>query len=355
MFDEALLNHTLLTLEEEIALAHRIQAGDENALDELVRHNLRLVHKIAHRYYTSDPATTYDDLMQEGLRGLLRAAQKYDPQRGFRFSTYATHWVRQYVRRSALTAGTIPRSANPDHPRRTPSAIRGHALRQAPIARLDAPLAGRKGDESLNTLADIVADESISVEDQVLSSIETERIFAALRLNERGQAIVRDWLSGLPRHEVQERHGVSRSWLYSMLTSKKERVMPTTPPATCIEPGCDQPRHVSANGTVLSRCHEHQKQYWNEAARAKTAAARNYALPPSPVPPIRKTEPERERIPPPAAQPIVQSPAPSHDGCTCEDCVYREIVSLLAIRNPRIGELVQVMLTERRLRDDLGI
>jgi RNA polymerase sigma factor (sigma-70 family) len=333
MFD-TLLNHPLLALDQEIALGHRIQAGDKDALDEMVCHNLRLVYQIARHYYTADPGTTFDDLVQEGMLGLLTAARRYYPERRTRFSTYASYWIEQKIRRTALTAGSIPRSDNPNYPHVRPAAIRAHALRQSPIARLDAPLVGRKGDDSLNTLADILVDDSTSVEDQALSNIEFERIFAALRLNPRGQAIVRDWLSGISRRDAQQMHGVSNSWLSTTLVKCKEKIMPPrTASNTCIEPGCDQPRYINPKGTTLPRCHEHQKQFWRGAAKAQTAATRPVDPPPAPVGSLHE--------------------APPHDDCS--DCIYREVVALLAARNPRIAELVDAMQTARRLRDDLGI
>ena len=267
------LHHPLLTLDQELALARRIQAGDPDALDELVRHNLRLVYKIAQRYYTPDPGTEFDDLVQQGMVGLLEAARRYDPARNLRFTTFAFFWIRQGVQRLAVTAGTIPQRANRHYQEQSPASIRANAIRRAPIARLDAPLHDRRGDESNATLADIIADAAPSVEDQVLGSIEAERIFAELNLNARGQAIIRDWLSGLSRTEAQALHGVSRSWIHQILSTRKEKLMPrTSDSTTCIEPGCDQPRHVSARGVTLPRCHEHQKVVWREAAAARNNA-----------------------------------------------------------------------------------
>ena len=88
----------LLSFEEEKILAQRIATGDQEAVDELVRHNLRLVVSVAKKY--SGCGLSLLDLIQEGNVGLIEAARKYDLNRGFRFSTYATWWIRQKIGRA---------------------------------------------------------------------------------------------------------------------------------------------------------------------------------------------------------------------------------------------------------------
>lgn len=90
----------LLTFEEEKELGRKIAAGDQKALHTLVEHNLRLVVSVAKRYCGC--GLSFMDLIQEGNIGLMRAAEKYDAERGFRFSTLATWWIRQAISR-ALT------------------------------------------------------------------------------------------------------------------------------------------------------------------------------------------------------------------------------------------------------------
>ncbi len=88
----------LLSHDEEIALARRIRAGDRGAFSKLVESNLRLVIRTAMRY--AHPNVPLVDLVQEGNIGLLQAAERYDPDRGFRFSTYAVWWIRRAVLRA---------------------------------------------------------------------------------------------------------------------------------------------------------------------------------------------------------------------------------------------------------------
>ncbi|HLH63446.1 MAG TPA: sigma-70 family RNA polymerase sigma factor [Ktedonobacteraceae bacterium] len=90
--------YPLLTAEQELLLAERIAHGDQAALHSLIEANLRLVVSIAKRY--SNQGLPLLDIVQEGNIGLMRAAEKFDYRRGYRFSTYATWWIRQAISRA---------------------------------------------------------------------------------------------------------------------------------------------------------------------------------------------------------------------------------------------------------------
>jgi RNA polymerase primary sigma factor len=106
LFLQEVRRYPLLTREEEIELAQRIERGDLEAKERLVNSNLRLVISNARKYQGHDMPLL--DLIQEGILGLIRAAEKFDYRKGFKFSTYATFWIREAIQRAiANRARTI--------------------------------------------------------------------------------------------------------------------------------------------------------------------------------------------------------------------------------------------------------
>ena len=98
LFLREVSRYPLLTAAEEKELARRVEAGDAAAKERMVNSNLRLVVSIARRYRSNE--LTLLDLIQEGTLGLIRAVEKFDWRRGFRFSTYATLWIQQAIQRA---------------------------------------------------------------------------------------------------------------------------------------------------------------------------------------------------------------------------------------------------------------
>jgi RNA polymerase nonessential primary-like sigma factor len=90
----------LLTPEQELAFSRRVRQGDETARQKMIEHNLRLVVNIAKHYLNRGMPLL--DLVEEGNLGLIHALDKFDPERGFRFSTYATWWIRQNIERAIM-------------------------------------------------------------------------------------------------------------------------------------------------------------------------------------------------------------------------------------------------------------
>lgn len=97
----------LLSPEQELEIAHRIKKGDAKAREHMIKANLRLVISIAKRYMNL--GIPLGDLIEEGNIGLMRAVDKFDPKKGFRFSTYASWWIKQSVSRSIVDQGKMIR------------------------------------------------------------------------------------------------------------------------------------------------------------------------------------------------------------------------------------------------------
>src|ERR671932_632238 len=171
MFLNELRNYPLLSAKEEIELAKRIERGDLEAKERLINSNLRLVVSLAKKYPTYD--LTLLDLIQEGIFGLVRAAEKFDWRKGYKFSTYATFWIRQAIQRGlANKARTI----------RIPVHI---GQRERKIVRAERELAAKLGREPTD---DEIASHSEQLLRQTIEDLpETERNVITLRFGLTGE------------------------------------------------------------------------------------------------------------------------------------------------------------------------
>jgi RNA polymerase primary sigma factor len=145
--------HPLLTAEEEIELAKRIERGDLEAKERMINSNLRLVVSQARRY--QGHGLSMEDLVQEGMLGLIRAVEKFDWRRGFKFSTYGTLWIRQAIQRGLQNHGRTIRL--PVHV----------AQRQVKVRKLEAELSAKlqrePTDEEIAAVVELPLDEVIEL------------------------------------------------------------------------------------------------------------------------------------------------------------------------------------------------
>src|SRR5437588_8663751 len=238
LFLREVRRHPLLTREQEVELAQRIERGDLEAKERLVNSNLRLVISNARKYQGHELPLL--DLIQEGILGLIRAAEKFDWRKGYKFSTYATFWIRQAIQRGVANRARTIRI--PVHigqrERKIARAERELAaklerrptdeeiakesgvpmdqiqeIREAgrAVTSLDKPI----GDEGESAFGDLLASEELSPEEEVhlsLSEQTVRRTLEELPETEREVLKLRYGINGdepTPLRETGKRLGMS--------------------------------------------------------------------------------------------------------------------------------------------------
>ncbi len=243
--------HRLLTAAQEVALAKRIERGDAEAKSQMIQSNLRLVVSIAKNY--RNQGLPFLDLIQEGTLGLIRAVEKFDWRRGFKFSTYATWWIRQAVARALADKGRTIRM--PVH----------IVERMQKINRAERSLWTQLGREP--TLEEIAEEASLTPQ-QIIEVRAAARASTSLDapVGDQDDAVFGDFVAGdepLPEETVEVR--MRRQALRSALASLPEREREVV----TLRYGIDgrEPRTLEEIGRCLGLTRERVRQIELESLR----------------------------------------------------------------------------------------
>ena len=216
-----------LTIEEEKALGARIKAGDESAVHELVRHNLKIVVTIANRHIGQ--GVPIDDLIQEGNIGLYEAAQRFDPQGDARFISYASLWVRKRINEAVVAFGRIVRLPHNQEYDIYEAKMAGEEVPNMTAVAIDSPVSS-EGD---TTFGDLI----LKCQPEVESVVEMDGIKFAVRkairvLKERDQEIIKAYFGidreyEMPTDMIAEQFGMTNVRVCQIVKASIEKMRQT--------------------------------------------------------------------------------------------------------------------------------
>lgn len=205
--------YKLLSAEDEVAVARRAQNGDKKSRDLLINSNLRLVVKYANKY--RNRGVDLSDLIEEGNIGLIKAVEKFDPELGFRFSTYATWWIQERLENAIIQQSRTIRLPNhvykewrkylKQNKDSTPDPEQSLNFDKLPVSRvsLNSPI----GEDGRDSLIDMLEDNAPDVAESIIKASTEHLVKSKLNcLNERTRTILemRFGINGHSEHTLDD-------------------------------------------------------------------------------------------------------------------------------------------------------